>query len=65
MLRILVKDDENIDRAIKRYRRKFNKTQILKQLRSRKEYKKPSVEKREQLQKAQYREEFLRKENMS
>lgn len=65
MLRILVKDDENIDRAIKRYRRKFNKTQILKQLRNRKEYKKPSVEKREQLQKAQYREEFLRKENMS
>ncbi|MFY7671301.1 30S ribosomal protein S21 [Tenacibaculum sp. MEBiC06402] len=63
MLRILVKEDENIDRAIKRYRRKFSKTQILKQVRERKEYKKPSVERREQLQKAQYREEYLRKEN--
>ena len=63
MLRILVKQDENIDRAIKRYRRKFSKTQILKELRERKEYKKPSVEKREQMQKAQYREEYLRKEN--
>lgn len=63
MIKIIVKDGENIDKAIKRYRRKFQKTQILQQIRNRKEYKKPSVQKKEQLEKAKYREAYLRNEN--
>jgi len=54
MLIIPIKDGENIDRALKRYKRKFDKTGTLRALRSRKNFTKPSVSKRAQMQKAQY-----------
>jgi len=54
MLIIPVKDGENIDRALKRFKRKFDRTKTMKQLRSRKQFTKPSVTNREQNQKAQY-----------
>ena len=54
MLIIPVKDGENIDRALKRFKRKFDRTQTMRQLRKRQAYVKPSVEKRAQMQKAQY-----------
>ena len=43
MLIIPVKDGENIDRALKRFKRKFDKTGGMRQLRVRKEFVKPSV----------------------
>ena len=54
MLIIPIKDGENIDRALKRYKRKFDKTGTLRQLRERKNFSKPSVTKRAQMQKASY-----------
>lgn len=54
MLIIPIKDGENIDRALKRYKRKFDKTGTLRALRERKNFTKPSVSKRAQLQKAAY-----------
>ena len=54
MLIIPVKECENIDRALKRFKRKFDKTGTMRQLRSRQQFVKKSVRKREQLQKAQY-----------
>ncbi|MEL0241385.1 MAG: 30S ribosomal protein S21 [Flavobacteriaceae bacterium] len=54
MLIIPVKEGENIDRALKRFKRKFDKTGTMRQLRSRQQFVKKSVRKREQLQKAQY-----------
>lgn len=54
MLIIPVKDGENIERALKRFKRKFNSTQTMRQLRKRQEFTKPSVEKRAAMQKAQY-----------
>ena len=54
MLIIPVKDGENIDRALKRFKRKFDKTGTMRQLRSRQHFTKPSVERRAQIQKAQY-----------
>ncbi len=54
MLIIPIKDGENIDRALKRYKRKFDKTGTLRQLRNRKNFTKPSVTRRAQIQKAQY-----------
>lgn len=54
MLIIPVKDGENIDKALKRYKRKFDKTGTMRQLRSRQAYIKPSVRKRAMIQKAQY-----------
>lgn len=54
MLIIPVKEGENIDRALKRYKRKFDRTGTMRKLRSRQQFTKPSVAKRDQLQKAQY-----------
>ncbi|MCF8716074.1 30S ribosomal protein S21 [Joostella atrarenae] len=54
MLIIPIKEGENIDRALKRYKRKFDRTGTMRQLRSRKEFTKASVEKRAQIQKASY-----------
>lgn len=54
MLIIPVKDGENIDKALKRYKRKFDKTGTMRRLRSRQAYVKPSVRKRAMIQKAQY-----------
>ena len=54
MLIIPVKDGENIDRALKRFKRKFDRTGTMRQLRSRQAFHKPSVVRRAQIQKAQY-----------
>ncbi|MGG5505484.1 MULTISPECIES: 30S ribosomal protein S21 [unclassified Myroides] len=54
MLIIPIKDGENIDRALKRYKRKFDRTGTLRQLRSRQHFTKPSVLKRDKMQKAAY-----------
>jgi len=54
MLIIPIKEGENIDRALKRYKRKFDKTGVKRQLQTRKQFTKPSVERRAQRQKAQY-----------
>ncbi len=52
MLVIPVK--ENIERALKQYKRKFDKTGTRRALQVRKQFTKPSVENREKTQKAQY-----------
>lgn len=54
MLIIPVKDGENIDRALKRFKRKFDKTGGMRQLRTRKEFIKPSVRNRDKIKKAEY-----------
>ena len=54
MLIIPVKEGENIDRALKRFKRKFDKTGTMRQLRSRQQFTKPSVQRRAEIQKAQY-----------
>ncbi len=54
MLKVEVNSGENIERALKRYKNKFNKTGVRRELQNRKEFTKPSVEKRAQLQKAEY-----------
>lgn len=43
MLIIPVKEGENIERALKKYKKKFDKTNQMKELRRRKEFIKPSV----------------------
>ena len=53
MIIVPLKDGENIERALKRFKRKFEKTGA-RELRARKNFVKPSVKRREQLQKAIY-----------
>lgn len=55
MLVIDVKNADSIDRALKTYKRKYEKTGILKQLRRRKHFTKPSVERRNEVLKAVYK----------
>jgi len=54
MLIIPIKDGESIDRALKRYKRKFDKTGVVRQLRRRQAFIKPSITKRAVVQKAEY-----------
>ena len=54
MLIIPVEDGENIDRALKRFKRKFDRTGGMRQLRTRKEFIKPSVRNRDKIKKAVY-----------
>ena len=60
MLIIPVKDGENIDRALKRFKRKFLQTQVLKEIRQRKEFTKKSEKLRVKKQKAVFSENLLR-----
>lgn len=62
MLIIKIPQGENIERALKRYRQKVRNTQQLKQIRDNQQFTKKSQEKREEVAKAIYREEYLRKE---
>ncbi len=64
MLRIPIKDGENIDRALKRYKRKFDKTGTKRALYSRKQFEKPSIVRRAEIQKAQYVQTLKDQENM-
>ena len=54
MLIIPVKEGENIDRALKRFKRKFDKTGAMKNLRARQAYIKPSIKYRDKIKKAAY-----------
>ena len=56
MLVIDSKDCENIDKALKKYKKKFEKSKTLLQLRSRQAFTKPSVERREVVLKAIYKQ---------
>ena len=58
MLIIIIKEGESIDRVLKRFRKKFEKTRTMRKLRSRKEYIKPSVVRRSRIQKAKYTQKF-------
>jgi len=65
MLIIEVKDGESIDKALKRYKRKFQNAGVIKELRRRKEFVKPSVQRRSQVLKAVYREKIRTEETPS
>ena len=55
MIIINVKEGETIDRALKRYKQKHRRIGVMNQLRSRKHFTKPSVERRNELLKARYK----------
>lgn len=63
MIIVPVKKDETVDRALKKLKRKFEKTGVVKELRNRQKFTKPSVIKREQKLKAIYIQK-LQSQNM-
>lgn len=54
MIVVPLKEGENIERALKKFKRKYEKTGVVKELRRRQAFTKPSVAKREQRQHAVY-----------
>lgn len=62
MIVIPVKEGENIDRALKRFKRKFEKTGVVKELRNRQAFTKPSVRRRDQIKKAIYVQQLRNEE---
>lgn len=62
MIIVPLKEGENIERALKKFKRKFEKTGVVKELRRRQAFHKPSVVKRKQRQHAVYVETMHRLE---
>lgn len=62
MIIMPVKEGENIERALKKFKRKYERTGVLKELRRRQYFTKPSVAKREAMQHAIYVEHMYRDE---
>lgn len=54
MIIVPVKEGESIDRALKKLKRKFEKTGVVKELRERQKFTKPSVKRREEILHAVY-----------
>ncbi len=63
MIIVSVKENESIDKALKRFKKKFEKTGVLKELRSRTHFEKPSVKKRTERIKAAYRQKMQTEES--
>ena len=56
MLVIPVKEGESIEKALRKYKRKFDKVKTIKDLRRRQNYTKPSISDREVAKKGAYKE---------
>ena len=63
MIIVNVKENESIDRALKRFKKKFERTGVLKELRARNFFEKPSVAKRTEKLKAVYKQKMYAEEN--
>ena len=62
MIIVPVKEGENIERALKKFKRKYEKTGVVKELRKRQQYTKPSVLKRLEMQHAIYVQQLRQSE---
>jgi small subunit ribosomal protein S21 len=55
MIIVPIKENETIDKALKKFKKKFEKTGVIKQLRARQAFEKPSISRRTEIKKAVYR----------
>jgi small subunit ribosomal protein S21 len=62
MIIVPIKEGENIEKALKKFKRKFEKTGVVRELRSRQFFEKPSVTRRDQVKRAAYRQMLQRTE---
>ena len=54
MIVVPVKEGENIEKALKKFKRTFEKTGVIKELRNRQAFEKPSVANRKKIMRAIY-----------
>jgi small subunit ribosomal protein S21 len=60
MIIVPVKENESIDKALKKFKKKFEKTGVVRALRSRQAFEKKSVSRRQQIIHARYLEQMKR-----
>ena len=63
MLIIPVKEGEGVEKALKKLKKKFEKIGILRELRNRKVFHKPSIVRREQVKRAKYKQRLSQQED--
>jgi small subunit ribosomal protein S21 len=63
MIVIKIKEKENIDKALKQFKRKFNEIGVVKELREREHFTKPSMKRRNVVKKAIYVQKIKESEN--
>ncbi|MBM3420844.1 MAG: 30S ribosomal protein S21 [Bacteroidetes bacterium] len=63
MIIVPLKEGENLERALKKFKRKFEKTGVIRELRSRQSFSKPSINRREEIKKAIYIQKLQEKED--
>jgi len=62
MVTVQISDNETIDKALKRFKKKMEKAGVLKEFRNRRFFEKPSVERRTEILKAAYKQRKISKE---
>jgi small subunit ribosomal protein S21 len=62
MIVIPLKEGENIERALKKFKRKFEKTGVIKELRQRQAFAKPSEIRRAEIIRAKYVQQLQQQE---
>ena len=65
MIIVPVKEGENIEKALKKFKRKFEKTGVVKELRNRQAFEKPSVTNRKKMMRAIYIQKLQQIEDRS
>jgi len=60
MLLIQIKKDESIEKALKRFKKKFEKTKVVFRLREKQYFEKPSIKRRIVIKKAKYKNKILK-----
>jgi small subunit ribosomal protein S21 len=56
MIIVNIKENESLDRALKKFKKKFEKTGVLRELRDRQQFTKPSIRRRTEIKKAAYKQ---------
>ncbi len=59
MLIINVKENESIDKALRRFKKKFERTKMLRKIRAKAYYKKPTIANREARLKSAYKQKLI------
>ncbi len=59
MIIVPIKEGDNLDKALKKFKKKFEKTGVIKELRERQKFTKPSIKRRGEIQKAIYAQKFF------
>jgi small subunit ribosomal protein S21 len=64
MIVVAVKEGESLEKALKKFKKKFEKTGVVRELRDRQKFTKPSIRKRETKLKAIYKQQLIRSEEV-